>query len=192
MQPPLEPPYASLVSHDLLGFLSINCLARSGPLDRDPCFKCCLETTNSCQRFFVVGGGGFALFCFVLFFKETFLLQHECGVNNWNAWPFFYYYFYWSIVDLQGCVNFCCTEKWFRYIYSFSYSFPLWFITGHWIQLPVLYSRTFVSIHPLFTSVHLLIPNSWSFPLPPPSPLGCQRFYLQDMSSPNSSNRWRS
>ena len=91
MQPPLEPPYASLVSHDLLGFLSINCLARSGPLDRDPCFKCCLETTNSCQRFFVVGGGGFALFCFVLFFKETFLLQHECGVNNWNAWPFFFF-----------------------------------------------------------------------------------------------------
>ena len=28
------------------------------------------------------------------------------------------------------------------YIYSFSYSFPLWFIIGYWIYLLVLYSRT--------------------------------------------------
>ena len=27
------------------------------------------------------------------------------------------------------------------YIYSFSYSFPLWFITGYWIEFPVLYGR---------------------------------------------------
>lgn len=27
--------------------------------------------------------------------------------------------------------------------YSFSYSFPLWFITGYWVEFPVLYSRTF-------------------------------------------------
>ena len=37
---------------------------------------------------------------------------------------------YWSIVDLQRCVNFCCTAKWFNYTYIniyilFSYSFPL-------------------------------------------------------------------
>ena len=25
--------------------------------------------------------------------------------------------FYWSIVDLQCCVNFCCASQWFRYIY---------------------------------------------------------------------------
>ena len=68
-------------------------------------------------------------------------------------------FFYWSIVDLQCCVNFCYTEMWFSYIYIciyiciyvyiyiyiyihthiyiyilfFKYSFPLWFIIGYWI-----------------------------------------------------------
>ena len=56
--------------------------------------------------------------------------------------------FYWSIVDLQCCVNICCTAKWFSYIiymhiyiyiyiYIYilflKYSFPLWFIIGYWI-----------------------------------------------------------
>ena len=76
--------------------------------------------------------------------------------------------FYWSTVDLQCCVNFCCTAKWFSYIhiyiYSFSYSFPLWFITGYWIWFPVLYSRTLSLSHPLCNSLHLLIPNSQSIP----------------------------
>ena len=37
---------------------------------------------------------------------------------------------------LQYCVNFSCTAKWFSYtlyIYSFSYSFLLWVITGYWM-----------------------------------------------------------
>ena len=39
-----------------------------------------------------------------------------------------------AIVDLQ-CVQFCCVAKWFSYtcICSFSYSFPLGFVSGHWI-----------------------------------------------------------
>ena len=33
------------------------------------------------------------------------------------------------------------------YIYSFSYSFPLWFITRYWIEFSVLFSRTLLLIH---------------------------------------------
>ena len=57
-----------------------------------------------------------------------------------GIWPKYYFLnlFYWSIADLQCCINFCCTAKWVIYVYiythtySFSYSFPLWFITGYW------------------------------------------------------------
>ena len=55
----------------------------------------------------------------------------------------------------------------------FSYSFPLWFITGYWIWFLELYSRTLWFIHSLYTSLHLLIPSSQSNFLPtPPTPLG--------------------
>ena len=39
--------------------------------------------------------------------------------------------FYWSIVDLQPCINYCCTAKWCSYTYIyifFSYPFPLWWL----------------------------------------------------------------
>ena len=41
----------------------------------------------------------------------------------------------------------------------FSCFFPLWSITGYWIEFPVLYSRTSLFIHPICNSLHLLIPN---------------------------------
>ena len=56
------------------------------------------------------------------------------------------------------------------YIYSFSYSFPLWFIPGYCIEFPVLYGGTLLCIHPLYTSVHLFIPHSQPFPSLPSSP----------------------
>ena len=40
-------------------------------------------------------------------------------------------------------------------MHSFSYSFPLRFITGYQILLPVLYSRTLLFIHSLYNSLIL-------------------------------------
>ena len=41
---------------------------------------------------------------------------------------FFVFFLNWSIVDLQCCVNFCYTEKWFRYTYIYTFFFVLFSI----------------------------------------------------------------
>ena len=64
----------------------------------------------------------------------------------------------------------------------FSCSFPLWFITRYWIYSPVLYSRTLLFIHPIYTSLPLLIPNSQSFPPPPSSPLATTTLFSMSVS----------
>ena len=50
-----------------------------------------------------------------------------------NVFKHFFLMFYWSIVDLQCCINFCCTAvtQLYAYIHLFSYHFPLWFIIGY-------------------------------------------------------------
>ena len=54
----------------------------------------------------------------------------------------------------------------FIYIQSFSYSFSLWFIIRCWLEFPMLYSRPLFFIYPIYTSLHLLIPNSQTIPPP--------------------------
>ena len=89
----------------------------------------------------------------------------------------FILFFSLSIVDLQCllisavqqsnsvvCVCVCI----YIHTHTFSYSFPLWFITGYRIQFAVLYNRTLLFIHSIYTSLHLLIPNSQSIPSPAP------------------------
>ena len=51
--------------------------------------------------------------------------------------------FYWSLVDLQCCIHFCCRAKWFS-IRSFPYCLPWWFMIDveqgslHWTVGPCL------------------------------------------------------
>ena len=63
------------------------------------------------------------------------------------------------IVDLQRCVNFCCTAKWSGYTYVyvlFKNPAPLWFIIGSWIQFSALHSRALLFFHSIFNNLHLL------------------------------------
>ena len=43
------------------------------------------------------------------------------GQGIWDSFFFclFCFSFYWSTVDLQHCVNFCCTGKWLLYTYIY-------------------------------------------------------------------------
>ena len=43
--------------------------------------------------------------------------------------------------------------------------FSIMFISGHWVQFPVLYSRTLLFIHSIYNNLHLLSPNFQSIPL---------------------------
>ena len=59
--------------------------------------------------------------------------------------------------------------------YLLLFFFPLWFITGYWMQIPVLYGQTLRFTHPTQPGLHLLTPSSPSVPpwpalhLAPPS-----------------------
>ena len=87
---------------------------------------------------------------------------------------FFKNLFYWSILDLQCCVNFCYTAKWFIGIHVYVCAlFHILFCCGLWQD--IVYSSLCYTIGPclstLYVSLYLLTPNSQPNPLPPPSPL---------------------
>ena len=57
-----------------------------------------------------------------------------CPLNSSQMYCFFNYFiflkfiFYWSIVDLHYCVNFCCTAKWL----SYTHIYILFYILFHY------------------------------------------------------------
>ena len=52
-----------------------------------------------------------------------------------------FYYFFLQLFELKYCINYYYTAKWLSYTNVYiilSRSFPLWFITGYWIEFPVI------------------------------------------------------
>ena len=70
---------------------------------------------------------------------------------------------YWSIIDLQHCVNFYCIANWFSYTYFFSYFFPLWFITRYWLYSTLCLSILWIMEIQLTSDSPP--PSSWSWEL---------------------------
>ena len=81
------------------------------------------------------------------------LTVHGRKWTGWNGWNWFWFV---------------------RLIYFFS--FPLWFITGYWIQFTVHFSRTLLFTHSVYKSLHLLFSNSQ--PIPPCPTFRQQKTFL--------------
>ena len=65
--------------------------------------------------------------------------------------------FCWSIIDLQYCVNFCHTAKWFSctFIYTFFHTFPWWFIKD------IVYSSLCYTVRPFCLSIlNIIVPSA--------------------------------
>ena len=99
---------------------------------------------------------------------DSYPLDHQRNLKS----VLFKKQFYWSIVDLRCCVNFCYTVKWLSFTYTFFFVFFSTVVYHRVLnrQYPVLYRRTLLFSHPIYNSSNLLIPNSQFF-LPHPLPL---------------------
>ena len=83
----------------------------------------------------------------------------------WSTAALFYFFFnffkfYWNIVDLQGCGNFCCATEWFSYTCAhISDSFSTQSTTESWVEFSVVYSRSLLANYSIYLSVHYVSPK---------------------------------
>ena len=99
--------------------------------------------------------------------------------TTWISFFFFFLnLFYWSIVDLQCCVNLYCTTQWFSYTYIYIlFHIPLW------LSQAILYSSMCSTVGPrclsiLCIMVYIANPKPPIHPSPTPVPLGNHKSVL--------------
>ena len=97
--------------------------------------------------------------------KMFMLLIYDSLQNTWYPPPISSFHcsstkckVWWILLNIKS-------TEWFS-AFHYIFSFPLWFITGYWIWFFILYTKTLLFIHPIYNSLHLLIPNSQTIPSP--------------------------
>ena len=77
---------------------------------------------------------------------------------TWTAISFFLNLLYWCIVDLQCCVYFCCTAKWFSYTYIYIH-FQILFHYG--LSQDIEFNSLCYTVGPCWTGISAY--TFWSF-----------------------------
>ena len=77
----------------------------------------------------LTGDGGFSLLLGRAGSSSSLVLRHYTTPAGMEGVLFFFKYFNFIIVDLQCCVSFRCTAKWFSYTYTYIHSFSDSFLT---------------------------------------------------------------
>ena len=91
--------------------------------------------------------------------------------------------FCWRILDLQCCVTFCSAAKWCNYICILVHILSHYGLSQDIEYGSLCYTvGLFLFGHPVYNSLHLLISNSPSFPLPLPTPWQPQGHSLMSVS----------
>ena len=110
----------------------------------------------------------------------TYIAYLHCSWP-WKPWVMlFLNKLYWTVVDLQYYVGFCCTEKW-NHLYMYIY--PLFFFlslshVGHYrVEFPI--SRSLLVIYFIYSRVYMSIPLSQLIPLLT-TPISMFVFYICD------------
>ena len=92
------------------------------------------------------------------------------SITHWATREFqlVFFFFNWSIVDLQCCISFRCTAKWFRYIYIYIFlNFPntLFFFLLYSYGDPVTHTCILFPFFSFFSHYHAPYIHFWFFPI---------------------------